>query len=617
MITTAKIIFFSIVFALICLLASYKSYAQVLDYTTVIKIEEGQKITERTFLIQINKKEDNWLSKIKVSHSPSQTFSLIAAKIIDSKGSTLRKLKKKEITTKNDLSHGTFYQDDLIEEFKLYWNEYPYLINYSYRITEQNFLYTAHWYPLTHIGTSTLRSSLRVEIPTNYLVSLDYSNEFQFEESFSGDKRILSWSFGKCTAHKNEIFAPPQEELLPRVSIIPLEFTYGVSGSTKSWTSFGAWLSELNKGTDELTLLEKISIDKLIKGIEDKREIIKVLYHYLQDKTKYINVAIEVGGLKSYPASYVCKNKYGDCKALSTYMKAMLNYVSIESYYTIINAGPNAARITKNLPSQQFNHVILTVPLEADTVWLENTSNTLPFGYIGVSTQNRYALIIGEQNSKLIRIPKLEDTLVLEKRFFNFSINEIGDGKVSISETLRGEAFEGYRYFKSQKSLKDQKERLLSKGAIRNFELMEWDIVDSDREKQKIKTFLAGDCRSQIREIGNLKVISPLQIKVPKFEEPKNRKQDVRINYPINKSDSIVYHMPFMENHKVQLPENIEIKSAFGKYGVSYKQNKNTLIIHEYFLLKRGDYPIEDYPKFYSFIKRIVKHKKTSVIILK
>lgn len=372
---TPKII---LLLVILTLYVGQTSQAQVLDYATKIKIEKGKKITEKTFLIQVKNKENNWLSHIEVGHGPDAEFALIGAKVIDAKGNIVKKLRKKDISTKSDLSHGTFYQDDLVEEFDLYWNEYPYQIEYSYRITEEKFIYITKWYPLVYTKVITEKSSLQVEVPSTYEISLDYSDEIKHEAFAFEDKKIYQWQYGQIKSPKSESYTKPLEELVPFVSVVPLEFEYGVHGSSKSWSSFGTWQMGLNRGTDRLPASEKSIIDKLINGIDDKQQIVKTLYQYLQDKTKYVNVAIDVGGLKSYPASYVCENKYGDCKALTTYMKAMLSYVDIKSYYTTINAGSNAARINKNFPSQQFNHVILTVPMEKDTIWLENTSNSLP-----------------------------------------------------------------------------------------------------------------------------------------------------------------------------------------------------------------------------------------------
>ena len=601
----------------LAIFVNHNLYTQVLDYSTVIKIEEGEKIITNKFLIQINSKEKNWLSHVEIGHSPNEEFDLIEAKVLNSKGSTVRKLRNKDLITKSDLSNSAFYQDNLIEEFDLYWNEYPYQIEYSYRITVKEFFYIAWWYPLNYSNVITLKSSLQVDVPLNYDIALDYSDEIHHEEFTVEERKIHKWSFGQFKFPKTETFAPPIRALIPYVSIMPLKFDYGVNGTAESWSSFGAWQYELNRGTDQLPMSEKTVIDELIAGMQDKRQIVKTLYQYLQDKTKYVNVDIGVGGLKSYSAFYVSRNKYGDCKALTTYMKALLAYVGIESSYTLVNSGENAGQINKDFPSQQFNHVILAVPFKNDTIWLENTSNSLPFNYLGTFTQDRYALAVNGVTSSLIKTPKLKASDVFEKQNYYFDQDKDGIWQASISKTLRGKSFESYRHYKSQASLKDQKEKVLRDIAIDDFEPNSWEIFDGKREDQKIDISLSGNCGSQIREIGNFKVLDPLRLKIPDFEEPNRRTLSVKINYPINQADSIVYNLPLLKNYTAQLPENINLKSVYGTYQTTYLQINNTIVVCENFQINQGNYPIKEYPSFYSFINSINNYRKTSSIILR
>lgn len=591
---------------------------QVLKYDSKIFIDNnGRKTTEKIILVQINDKQSNWLSNIEIKHNPKQTFSFNYARIIDSKGNILRKLKKKEISTRSDFSYQTFYQDDLISEFDLYWNQYPYIVEYSYTIIEEEFLFLTNWNPMLYSNISTIESSLEVNIPKNYNIHINQSEGLTHIKTELEDRKIYRWICPTAIKLKREIFSPPALELVPMVTIVPNKFIYGVSGNQDSWSSFGNWLEELNKGTDQLPLIEKNNIKRLIKGISDKTEIIKKIYCYHQDHTKYINVAIDVGGLKSYPASYVYRNKYGDCKALTTYMKSLLKSVGIESFYTIIKAGQNISKIKRNFPGQQFNHVVLAVPVANDTIWLENTSNSFPYNYLGTFTQDRYALAINGEKSKLIRTPKLQPLDVLNEREYNFTMGTENKWEGDIMFEFRGGSFERFRHYISNENKSEQKIELLNHLNIDGFVLNDWNLIDYNRDNHYIKIQLNGDSPNLIRKIGNWEVINPLKISIPHFEEPKNRHLDVRINYPINKSEKIVYQINNIENTEITLPEGINIKTIYGQYFTEYIIENNSITCYEKFTLLDNNISLEKYPEFYSFIKSINTHKKQSSILIK
>ncbi|NQX81724.1 MAG: DUF3857 domain-containing protein [Flavobacteriaceae bacterium] len=592
------------------------SISQVLDYSTKIKINGNRKTTERYYTIRINDKSDNWLSKVSVNHSLFQKFTLLKASIINNKGDVVRRIKKKDISSRNSRSNGTFHEDELVKEFDLHWNEYPYTIEYSYKLVEKKFIYVVNWYPAVYTTVATLNSSLDIEIPINYDVNINSDVFFDFKETVDSDFRKLKWKSTFFKVAKEEIFSLNKEEYIPSVKVIPLEFKYGVKGNTGSWKSFGNWQSKLNNETDLLPLSEQVIVDDLTKGITDKEEIIKILYYYLQDNTKYINVSIDFGGLKSYPASYVCKNKYGDCKALTTYMKAMLKHVGIESFYTKIKAGGNVADINIKFPSQQFNHIILNIPIVKDTIWLENTSKYNPYNYLGTFTQDRLSLSVKENNSKLIRTPKMKLEDVRVEHNYNFKLNETGEGNVSSTNLLKGESFENYRYYKNATSKEIQEEKIISDHEINGLKLTSWNILDINRDNNYLEINFKGTCDSQFRNISNLKIIKPIGIDIPDLEEPKERIHPVRISFPINISNYIVYDLSFLNRYDVQLPKNIEIDSKYGSYKANYKLEEDKIIVKESFVLYSGEYSLDQYKGLYSFISDIKLKKKNSTIIL-
>ena len=111
----------------------------------------------------------------------------------------------------------------------------------------------------------------------------------------------------------------------------------------------------------------KQKITDLTKECKTDKDKIKALYNYMGDNTRYVSIQIGIGGLQPMEASKVFSTGFGDCKALSNYMMAMLQETGIPAYNTIINS--KSESLFEDFASAgQTDHEILTVPLENDTL---------------------------------------------------------------------------------------------------------------------------------------------------------------------------------------------------------------------------------------------------------
>lgn len=604
--------------AIVGLLLHSSVFAQILNYDTHIKIEKGKKITERHLRILIADQESSYLAKAELPHQTTDQLTILSATIQNLQGKTLRKLKKKDIVTKSNISSISFYEDNVVETFELHWNEYPYIIEYTYQTIEKDFIAVAYWLPFVHRNASVKHASLTVELPKDYDIKMKYDSVFQVNEQPTDKGTIWRWQIKDLKVPDVEAFTTHLYESIPSVRIVPRDIHFGVDGQSDSWTSFGDWQIALNEGTNELTEAEKKKVDQLLADVIDEREKIRILYHYLQDHTKYINVSIDVGGLKSYPASYVCENKYGDCKALTTYMKALLQYANIPAYYTLVNAGVTAISVDPTFPTSQFNHVILSIPMEEDTIWLENTSNISPFNYLGTFTQDRLALMVKEGESQLVRTPKLTTDEVLNEYVYHFELDENGDGQVQMDWTLRNRAFESYNYYQSNLKTEEQRDRVEQLIDVQHFTLEDWAIHQSSRDCPFIKVSSEGSCTEQFREAGSLKAIELVSLNLPELEKPADRQRPLYFSYPIHTFDSVQYNLPFIENYYVDIPETVELESPYGSFSLRCsRSDEQTILIEQRFLLHAGRYDLTAYEAVYDFLKSIEQKRKRFVVVLK
>ena len=96
----------------------------------------------------------------------------------------------------------------------------------------------------------------------------------------------------------------------------------------------------------------------------------------------------------------------------------------------------------------------------------------------------------------------------------------------------------------------------------------------------------------------------------------KPKEHPVRINYPVNISDSIIYKFDFTTAYQSKLPNDTDIKTKYGRYKQCFFTEQNQVILQRQFQLFTGTYPIEEYGDFQSFIDLVMDTQQKSVIIL-
>jgi hypothetical protein len=408
-------------------------------------------------------------------------------------------------------------------------------------------------------------------------------------------------------------------QVFPKVIFVDNTFTFdGKAGDLSSWQTFGNWIQALRADVSTLSPKREEEIRAMTADLKTDKEKARFLYEYMQKNMRYVRIQLGIGGLKPFPATFVDEKKYGDCKALSNYMCALLKAVNIPSCYAIINSGANAEPANPAFAANTFDHVILCVPLKGDTTWLECTDNTQPFGKLGSFTENRYALLITDEGGKLVSTPKSSGD---DNRFnseVHIVLNADGSAKSNVKIMASGTYRDRYLALGYQKA-DEQKESLIrGLGMKQPSDLQYNPIADKDGIKEvgidvdyeKFYEIAAGN-----KQFYRPRLFDLWQLTVPPLEK---RSYAFYFDEPLQKSCVTTIDLP--AGFEVEtLPANQSLKFTYGNYEVNYVYvpAKNQVVSTAKFNLTSQVVPAAKYTEMQVYMDAVAKAQNKKLVIRK
>lgn len=556
-----------------------------------------------------------------MSYDKSKKINKMEATLYDASGKKIRDLKNKDIKDVSAVDGFSMYIDDRIKYFDFTPTSYPFTIHYLLESESSNTLFLPKWVSVSDYNIGVENSSVTFINHTQVPIRIKESRFENWTVIKSEETNSFHYEIKNIEPLKDETLSPSLSELVPKVIFAPTEFELeGVKGKFENWDDFGKWYYDnLLKGNQNLSQEDKINAKKLVEGVSDPIEKTRILYEYLQNKTRYINVSIGIGGWKPYPASYVSDKSYGDCKALSNYMMSLLETVGVKAFYTIVNAnGERKTDIDKDFAYMQGNHIILNVPNGDETIWLECTSQQTAFNYLGKFTDDRYALSITPDGGKIVRTQTFPAET--NKEIIHGKGQILSDGKMNAQFTIIDSGLQyDWTYQINFEDTKEQKRALndffsnLPNLNIKNYSF------DNNR-KEAIFTKNVELESSQFAKIfgNNMAVnILPAGLMTTNLKKDDNRKFPFEIRFGY--TDETDFEITIPKEYKLEgIFEPIDFDSEFGSYELTVDVlEDNTLKVKRKFLVKDGEYSKEKFNDYVEFRRKISSFDNTKILLEK
>ncbi|HNW73359.1 MAG TPA: DUF3857 and transglutaminase domain-containing protein [Bacteroidales bacterium] len=586
---------------------------------TTLDISAADKATMKvSFALTVVK--DNAIDKaiLIVPYNNFTTIRHVKGTVYDRDGKKVERVEQDHFLDVSAISGFSTYEDNRVIACKPKYQTVPFTIEYTYEIDFNGIFDYPDFFLVDDFNSSLEQAELHISVPDFIGIRYFQRNTNTICKA-AKEKSVetYSWSFGNVPSIREEPFSPPIREIAPVVMLAPGSFKIrNKSGNTDDWQSFGLWFHELIRERDDLGEATRQKMVDLTAGVSDTLEKIRKIYHYLQEKTRYVSIQIGLGGWQPTPASEVDKLGYGDCKALTNYMKALLSAAGIPSCYTLVAAGNDMPDLVREFPANQFNHAILCVPLMNDTIWLECTSQSIPAGYLGAFTDDRQALLIKETGGFLCRTPLYDERENFQNRSIQAQLFENGTAVMEVKTSYYGVFYDLERQILDQDHT-DKRKNLVENIPAPDFTLEKFTLKENKSGNPSVEETLNLTINKTLAPAGNLMLFKPNQLTREKefSSQVINRKNPVAIRRSVAKSDTVYYALPaelsFTGNHIDQT-----VTSRFGDYRATSTLQGNTLRYVRHLQIWKGAYSKESYEELLDFLEKVA-HADSKKITLK
>lgn len=595
--------------------------AVVRNAVTNIEIRnEGKAIITNQYVVTVFNPGGNKYASMDLQYDKLISIRSFSGNLYDASGKRIRSLKKGDITDQSATSSYSLADDNRVRSHNFNYQNYPYTVEYETAVEYNGIFYFPSWTPVEDENLSVQQSQLQVQMPLNYTIRYKTFNYNKEPEIATGkDSKTLQWKVENLVPVKSEAFSVPWFECTPSVFLAPTSFRLqDYNGTMTDWATFGKFLYTLNAGRDKLPDNVKSKVHALTDGLASTPAKVKILYEYLQQNTRYISVQLGIGGWQTYDANYVASNGYGDCKALSNYMYSLLKEAGIKSYYTLIKAGEHNQSFIPDFPSNQFNHVIVCVPQDKDTIWLECTSQTEAPGYLGSFTGNRNALIIKEDGGVLVKTPGYTKTENLQIRKINSVLDLEGNLTLNIDTKYQAEQQDDVDGLLHGLSKELIAEYLKDKLSIPSYDILKFDYTQNKNGLPSVNEKLEVKAYNFATVTGKRIFITPniLNRSGTKIQDHDKRINPIRLSIEYTDIDTVEIKVP--EGYVPEsLPAGEGFDTKFGKFGTSFSFEPGRIIYIRHMQRNSGYYPATDGDALKKFYDAIYRSDRARIVLVK
>lgn len=348
---------------------------------------------------RVNSPQGRMVGRLKIWETFYQSLKHFHGAVTDTLGGILYTMEKDDLESGFPFSDYRLYSEDRLYEVDLTAPSFPYIVDYQYRLQIDNTFFWPDW----------ILPDLFPRRSVSYTVAVPHLFTYRTREVHSGfsvdsnrtlKRDVTRWSAVNLVPDTLGRGAP-----YPVMYIAPEKFVVARQrGSTDSWANLGRWYAKLTSNRRKLTKEQAREVKTWPNDPADPRRIVSELKEIVSHNWRYVAIEIGIGGWRPHEAKSVFDSRYGDCKDLVFLWLAMLDQLALEAYPALVRTRDRQP-LLPDFPKDWFDHVIGCAVIDSDTIWADLTAPGYPAGILPYQAEDRYALVITEDEGVLCRTP--------------------------------------------------------------------------------------------------------------------------------------------------------------------------------------------------------------------
>jgi hypothetical protein len=455
----------------------------------------------------------------------------------------------------------------------------------------------------------------RIQIPDNAraVVLNDSDNRVQSDG--------ISWFIQNQPALPDENNAPPIRESLPYLGIV-----FDADEQT-TWESISR---SFYFKTHEMCHLSDETIRSLqeLTSISDQRTFILQTLNHVFESVRYVAIEVGEGRFIPTPADEVHQKKFGDCKDMAWYTIAILQQGGVTAH-PVLSRTRTAGPVFETFPALQFNHAIIAVELNSQSIDLKNLEiDGKPFlivdmtdrftrpPMLGSHLENTTILPVTLPGSTLLTLPQSTSKESVNKKDVHITLHANRHADVSVKETLSGH-FAAREKSLHERLTDEEVDRIYRNRIQRMFPGADVESFSFDINEDSLVNNMHFSAKNMGTDINNLVYLMP-NLPYTNVTGYRVRSRDSDLVKSHLSSQHVVITVDIDSAFSVDsVPENMTMENKFFSASLETETKNNSVILDIHFSRHKHIIPSDQYSEYRKLYRDYLKSARSRIALSK